>query len=151
MNRNEEALSEFERAVNLDPKNPYRFSSRAFFKDRTGDLIGAIADYEIAIELDPEDAISLNNKGIVEEKLGYLAKSKKSFEKADQLVGYKSPAAQKNESVHKDQPSTSFSTERSQRMNLNYFTKILSDIFTDSNSRKEFFNFLIKYLKANKN
>lgn len=87
-NINEEAAKKFELALLLEPNNPYRYSSRAFFKDRIGDLEGAIKDYTKAIELDPEDAIALNNKGLVEEKLGYQDQAKKSFSKSNELVGY---------------------------------------------------------------
>ena len=38
--------------------------------------------------MDPEDAIALNNKGLVEEKLGYKEKSKLSFDRSNELVGY---------------------------------------------------------------
>lgn len=87
--KNKEASIQFDLVLKLEPKNPYGYSSRAYFKDRTGDLEGAIADYEKAIELDPEDAISLNNKGLIEEKLGYAERSKKSFDQSNNLIGYK--------------------------------------------------------------
>lgn len=46
LDRNREAMEAFDRALNLDPNNPYRYSSRAYFRDRIGDLKGAIEDYE---------------------------------------------------------------------------------------------------------
>lgn len=88
-NQNEQAALLFEQALALEPTNPYRYASRAYFKDRTGDFEGAILDYEKAIELDPEDAISLNNKGLIEEKLGYKERANKSFDKSNRIVGYK--------------------------------------------------------------
>jgi Tfp pilus assembly protein PilF len=150
LNRNEEALSEFDRAVNLDPKNPYRYSSRAFFKDRTSDLAGAIEDYEIAIALDPEDAVSLNNKGIVEEKLGYIAKSKKSFEKADQLIGYDPQAIKQTESNKFDAGSSPISGEKTKKMDLSYYFQTLTSIVQDPKSRRDFVGFL-KTLISGKN
>jgi tetratricopeptide (TPR) repeat protein len=87
-NQNEQAALLFEQALALEPTNPYRYASRAYFKDRTGDFEGAIQDYEKAIELDPEDAIALNNKGLIEEKLGYKERANKSFDKSNALVGY---------------------------------------------------------------
>ncbi len=62
-NRNEEALEDFNKALALDPENPYRYASRAFFRDRIGDYQGALEDYEITISLDPDDAIAINNVG----------------------------------------------------------------------------------------
>ncbi|MFY0591998.1 tetratricopeptide repeat protein [Roseivirga sp.] len=88
-NKNDEASIQFEKALQLEPENPYRYSSRAFFKDRIGDHEGALLDYDKAIALDPEDAIAINNRGLVEEKLGYAERAKKSFEKSNDLVGYK--------------------------------------------------------------
>jgi tetratricopeptide (TPR) repeat protein len=87
-NQNEQAVLLFEQALALEPTNPYRYASRAYFKDRTGDSEGAIQDYEKAIELDPEDAIALNNKGLIEEKLGYKERANKSFDKSNSIVGY---------------------------------------------------------------
>src|SRR5690606_22991335 len=131
-----------DRALNLDPKNPYRYSSRAYFKDRIGDLEGAIADYEKAIELDPEDAVSHNNKGMVEEKLGYQAKSKKSYEKADDLVGYKpwessdkkSPKEPGSEYPGVDPKEVAkpvFPTQKKE-MSFNHFLNTLGSIFTNA-------------------
>jgi tetratricopeptide (TPR) repeat protein len=87
-NQNDEASKLFDKALNMEPNNPYRYSSRAYFKDRTGDFEGAIKDYDKAIELDPEDAIALNNKGLIEEKLGYKERANKSFDKSNTIVGY---------------------------------------------------------------
>ena len=82
---NQRALQDFDKAVELEPENPYRYSSRAYIKDRMQDYQGAIDDYSKAIELDPEDAVAYNNRGIIEEKQGHLARSKKSFQRADAL------------------------------------------------------------------
>ncbi|EON76726.1 TPR repeat protein [Lunatimonas lonarensis] len=148
MGRNEEALAELDRAQNLEPKNPYRYSSRAFLKDRMGDLNGALADYEIAIELDPEDAISLNNKGIVEEKLGYRAKSKKSFAKADELIGYK-PMKPSMESSEKDShtrtkvtPAYINENKRDTKLSFSYVVDTCKELLSNGEARNEFWNFV---------
>lgn len=89
LNKNdEEAKVQFDKALALEPENPYRWSSRAFFKDRIGESKSALKDYDKAIELDPEDAIALNNRGLIEEKLGYIEKSKNSFDRSNKIVGY---------------------------------------------------------------
>ncbi len=75
----------FDEGVMLEPDNPYRFSSRAYVKDRMQNYQGAIDDYTRAIELDPEDAISYNNRGMVEEKLGHQQRAQRNFAKADAL------------------------------------------------------------------
>lgn len=86
--KNDEALIQFNLALSLEPNNPYRYASRAFYYDRIGQLEESIRDYEKTIELDPEDAIALNNKGLVEEKLGYKDKAKTSFDQSNQKMGY---------------------------------------------------------------
>ncbi|PZX49667.1 tetratricopeptide repeat protein [Algoriphagus chordae] len=162
LNRNEEALTELDRAANLDPKNPYRYSSRAYFKDRIGDLEGAIADYETAIALDPEDAVSHNNKGLVEEKLGYQAKSKKSFEKADDLVGNKpkdtstpSPKSAKEDSnfpeIDPKSKAKPAIPSQKKEMTFNHFLNTLGSVFNNSHTRKEFGNYLKGFFGGKKN
>ena len=148
LGRDQEALTEFDRAANLDPYNPYRYSSRAFFKDRIGDLAGAIEDYEKAIELDPEDAIAYNNKGLVEEKMGYREKAKRSFTKADDLVGYK-PESKSSDLPPIGSPAKKTGTptqliraSENQKLNVGHFWKTLKSVFTESQSQKEFFGFV---------
>ena len=145
MKNNEEAMAEFERAINLDPKNPYRFASRAYFRDRIGDLAGAIEDYEKAIELDPEDAVSYNNKGMVEEKLGYQERSKSSFFKADDLIGYKQDeiSESKTDEKIKDQKSTDNQfLPDSKKLDFEYYFKVIKNILINPSTRQEFVGFL---------
>jgi tetratricopeptide (TPR) repeat protein len=158
MGRNEEALSELDRAANLDPKNPYRYSSRAFFKDRIGDLKGAIADYETAIELDPEDAVSYNNKGLVEEKMGYRDRSKESFQKSDELTGYKPGQLDKSTSnlppVGK-QPESQVTEsaeieEKHTKVSSNHFWGTIKSLLQDASTRKEFLAFVKTFFSGKK-
>jgi tetratricopeptide (TPR) repeat protein len=145
MKKNEEALAEFDRAINLDPKNPYRFASRAYFRDRIGDLTGAIEDYEKAIELDPDDAVAYNNKGLLEEKLGYRERAKSSFTKADDLIGY-SPK-ENTESLPKPDTDSQiigenrFENDPKKVTVKNYF-KLVNNILTNPSTRQEFMLFL---------
>jgi Tfp pilus assembly protein PilF len=85
LKQKQNALDDFDSAINLQPNYGYRYSSRAFAKDIFGDTLGAIEDYQHAIDLDPEDAISFNNLGLLEEKLGRMEQAKRQFEKADFL------------------------------------------------------------------
>lgn len=80
------ALDDFNKAVELDPENGYRYASRAYVYDKIGKIKEAIADYEKAIELDPEDAISINNLGITEQKRGKTMKATDLFAEADALL-----------------------------------------------------------------
>lgn len=81
------ALADFNRAAELEPSNPYRYSSRAYVKDKTGDIRSAIEDYQKCIELDPEDAIALNNLGIAEQKIGNMRRAEDFFNIADEKAG----------------------------------------------------------------
>lgn len=138
-NKNDEAAQQFELALSLEPTNPYRYSSRAFFKDRTGDLEGAIIDYEKAVELDPEDAIALNNKGLVEEKLGYQDKAKQSFSKSNDLVGYKPDQKE----VESKEPVTSMQ----EPVNQQSHATVIKSIFTKEGF-KEFTKFSVDLVKG---
>ncbi|MDP2042230.1 tetratricopeptide repeat protein, partial [Algoriphagus sp.] len=153
----EEALNELDRAANLDPKNPYRYSSRAFLKDRLGDFNGAIEDYGKAIELDPEDAIAYNNRGLIEEKMGSIARAKKSFEKADDLIGYKSqptnslPPVGKAESKKPSPKMPDFSqTNPTSEVSSKHFWETLKGVFGDSETRKEFGLFIKRFFSGKK-
>lgn len=83
--RKKEALSELNRAVELQPDYSYRYASRAYIRNAMKDIMGAIEDYKKAIELDPEDAISLNNLGMLEEQLGYRKEADERYRAADEL------------------------------------------------------------------
>lgn len=156
LKRNEEALAEFDRAVNLDPKNPYRYSSRAYFKDRIGDLEGSIADYTFAIELDPEDAIAYNNRGIVEDKLGYKQQAKRSFKKADDLVGYdpeklNKKSEQLSEEAEKPKPVAPKPEmpkfDQKPSGSVTHYLSVFKSLLTDSKTRSEFGTFVKKIFK----
>jgi len=80
-------LQWMDKAVLLEPKNPFRYSSRAYIKDVLGATEDAVKDYITAIELDPLDHIAYNNLGLLEEKLGRKTKSQQHFNAADALAG----------------------------------------------------------------
>ena len=116
LGENEAAAIQFDLALALEPNNPYRYSSRAYFKDRMGDTEGALHDYEKAVELDPEDAIAYNNKGLIEEKLGYQARSKKSFDKSNALVDYEPIKTQSKQ--HSPSMGSEFTPPSKSRMSI---------------------------------
>lgn len=102
--------------------------------------------------MDPEDAVSYNNKGIVEEKLGYKERSKKSFDKADKLVGYqpkeyKSTNAPKENPVKKtpDQIPEQLKnqpTPQTKSLSFTNYWKTVGKVLSDKNTRAEFFSFI---------
>lgn len=87
LGKKSEALAGLDSALALDPNYSYRYASRAWMRNATGDIHGAIEDYRKAIELDPEDAIAHNNLGLLEEQLGYRSQAKERFAIADELSG----------------------------------------------------------------
>ena len=66
--RIKEAISDLDRAAELQPDYGYRFAARGWMKQSMGDTTGAIADYKKAIELDPSDIYTQNNLIILEDK-----------------------------------------------------------------------------------
>lgn len=83
------AIDDFNKAIELEPDNPYFYSSRAYVRDKIGDTEGSVADYKRAHELDPSDALVLNNLGLAEQKLGYTAQARERFRNSDDLLGIK--------------------------------------------------------------
>ena len=83
----EVALTWLNRAADTQPDYSYRYSSRGWMKQATGDTHGAIEDYKKALELDPEDAVTWNNLGLLEEQLGYQDQAKERYRVSDELLG----------------------------------------------------------------
>jgi tetratricopeptide (TPR) repeat protein len=128
-------LEDFDKAVNLNPNNPYFYSCRAYVKDKIGDSEGAIEDYTKAHQLDPEDALILNNLGLAEQKLGYTHKARQSFEKSNDIIGYEEKFYQsENISKEKDaQPkekSTIWQQIKLMMSSKQEFRKFLKEAFS---------------------
>ena len=58
------AIADYDKALELDPKDATAYNNRGFTYDKKGDYDKAIADYNKALELDPKDATAYNNRGI---------------------------------------------------------------------------------------
>ncbi|PWL28108.1 MAG: hypothetical protein DCO96_09020 [Fluviicola sp. XM-24bin1] len=79
------SMTDFNKAVELDPNYSFRYAARAFAKQNFGDLDGAVEDYRKAVELDPEDAVAQNNLGMLLEQQGYKEEADERFARADKL------------------------------------------------------------------
>jgi tetratricopeptide (TPR) repeat protein len=79
-------LKDMDRAIQLDPNNPFRYSSRAYIRGHLKYTHDAIKDYQKALELDPDDAVTLNNLGLLEEQLGRMDAAKQRYKQADDLT-----------------------------------------------------------------
>lgn len=126
------ALDDLNKAVELEPNKPYRYSSRAYIRAYT-DVDGAIDDYEKAIELDPNDEIAYNNLGLLLENQGNMREAQKNFQKSNEIIGYNP------EKRNKVQEENHAKTENEEKSSIG---KIMLDVFRDKNTRKEFLEFL---------
>lgn len=81
------ALEDMDKALELDPDNPYRYSSKAYILDKLGRTEEAYLAYLRASDLDPTDEITQNNLGIIEYKLGYTSDSRKRFLEQEDRLG----------------------------------------------------------------
>jgi len=124
------ALKDMDRAVDLEPNNPYRYSSRAYIRANV-DVKGAASDYEKAIELDPEDEISHNNLGLLYENKGKVNTAKKHFNKANKILGYDPEKKDANKEETNQQIENSES-----------ISQIMFSVFKSKKARKEYFSFL---------
>jgi tetratricopeptide (TPR) repeat protein len=66
--RYEEALADYDWAIEINPEFASAYSNRGNTYDEQGRTEETLADYDRAIELDPEDAIAYNNRGIIYRK-----------------------------------------------------------------------------------
>ena len=124
----EASMTDMNKAVELEPENPYRYSSRAYIRAKI-DVDGAIEDYKKAVELDPKDAIALNNLGLIEENAGRIKSAQKRFKASNELIGYDPNKRNEKIDIPKNEPQESLG-------------KVMLNVFTDSNTRKEYFKFL---------
>jgi tetratricopeptide (TPR) repeat protein len=64
------AIADFNRAIELCPKQPRAYMNRGFAKQAKGDVDGTIADYNRAIELDPKQPRAYMNRGFAKQAKG---------------------------------------------------------------------------------
>ena len=146
LSRKKDALLALNKALKLEPNNPYRYSSRAFIKDAMGDTKGAISDYMKCIELDPEDAIAFNNLGILEEKIGRQSSATKHLNKADELIQMldENKISLQDDSENNFKPKNVQQEINQEKMTLKEKGRvgIILQVFKNSTTRKEFFKFI---------
>lgn len=80
-----QSLYFMDKAVELDPQNSYRYSSRAYIRSNFGMTNEAMKDYEMAVKLDPEDSVAYNNLGLLQEQAGWKKMAEFNYEQADAL------------------------------------------------------------------
>ena len=151
------AIFDFNKLIEIDSKNAFYYSCRAFAKARTKDKKGAVADYEIAIELDPDNPITYNNMGLVQEEIGYMKQAKKSFEQSDDLR--KKEEANKVINLKSDQDSKKEVENRLENSKKiiesnddveKTKSQLAKSIFTDKSTFREFIDFIKNGFKLKK-
>tara|TARA_R110001592_G_scaffold64055_5_gene196640 strand:- start:5236 stop:5892 length:657 start_codon:yes stop_codon:yes gene_type:complete len=125
------AVLDLNKAVELEPNNPYRYSSRAYIRAYI-DIDGAMADYEKAIELDPQDDISYNNLGLLQENQGSMRQAQENFERNKQIIENTSKAPTPLPKVKK---------QEMEEENLTFW-KVMKQLITSKKTQQEFGSFL---------
>ena len=67
------AIADYNRAVELNPKDTAAYYNRGVAKQTRGDLDGAFADYNRTLELDPKYAVAYNNRSAAKQAKGDLS------------------------------------------------------------------------------
>jgi tetratricopeptide (TPR) repeat protein len=86
------AITNFDRAIQLDARYFQAYIERGNVKDTVGDLSGAIADYTTAISIDPKFAAAYYNRGTVSAKNGRHPEAISDFKRAIALDPRYAPA-----------------------------------------------------------
>jgi serine/threonine protein kinase len=82
-----QALANYNKAIDLDPKYTYAYYSRGILKaNELGDPVGALADYSKAIELNPRFASAYHGRAILEAEIfSNLVRALADYNKAIEL------------------------------------------------------------------
>ncbi len=67
---NKGAISDYDRAIVINPQYATAYYNRGFSKSALGDKKGAISDYDRAISIDPQFAAAYINRGLAKSALG---------------------------------------------------------------------------------
>ena len=84
-----EAIADYDKAIELDPRSASAYYNRGVTKYNLKEYSEAIADYDKAIELDPNFALAYYARGLACRELGKEEEAKmKDFKKAQELADY---------------------------------------------------------------
>lgn len=78
-----EAISNYSKALKIDPDNPYTLNSRGVVLSKNGDPRRAIEDYNKALSISPSDTLILMNRAMAWDK---LSEPKKAIIDLDKLL-----------------------------------------------------------------
>ncbi|MFK8045499.1 MAG: tetratricopeptide repeat protein [Crocinitomicaceae bacterium] len=134
LKKNDLALFDLNKLIELENDNPFFYACRAFVKTGLKDMSGAILDYQETIKLDPEDAIAHNNLGLLQEQYSYKSDAEKSFERSNEILGY-------NPNRYDSARELKSAEEPASKETLSKST-IIKSIFTSKSGFKEFLEFI---------
>ena len=83
--RYEEAIEDFDRALEIDPEYALAFSNRGYVKYKLTLLDDALEDVKKAIALDPDDVYFYENLAEIHIAMDVMDNAKKSIEKIKEL------------------------------------------------------------------
>ncbi len=86
------AIADYNKAVELNPKEPTIYFSRALAHFNNKSFNPAIADFDKVIELDPKEAMAYFKRGAALEKVGNFEKALSDYQKAVELDADNEPA-----------------------------------------------------------
>ncbi|MGI8821285.1 MAG: tetratricopeptide repeat protein [Chthoniobacterales bacterium] len=66
------AIADYDRAIQLNPKDAAIYNNRGLAKQEKGDLDAAIVDFNRALQLNPKDAVACSNRGNAKRDKGDL-------------------------------------------------------------------------------
>lgn len=81
----EDAMSDYDRAIEIDPKKTKAYLERGMLKKQLGDISGAMSDFDKAIELDSGNPRAYLERGMILKESGKTFDAMKDFEKAIEL------------------------------------------------------------------
>jgi tetratricopeptide (TPR) repeat protein len=97
-NQNEKAaLSDYTKAIELDPRNPKSSNNRGLVKVSLGDYVGAIEDYNKALEVDPKAAYAYKSRGDAKKIVGDFTGALADYDKASEIELVKDSVAEAEE------------------------------------------------------
>ena len=81
----EEAISQFDEAIQLDPRHVGAYNNRGIAYQNLGQYDQAIQDYDEAIRLNPQNTMTYNNRGSVYHTLGQHRRAIQDYDEAIRL------------------------------------------------------------------
>jgi tetratricopeptide (TPR) repeat protein len=86
MNRLNDAVMDFNQAIEFDPQNCRAYSNRGVIEFYRGDFKGALADFNRGIEIDPQACPAYFDRGRLKETIGDYQGALEDLEKAYRLT-----------------------------------------------------------------